>query len=63
MRTHIALMDGWSFTKPGEEEVTVDLPHTWNGEDGQDGGNDYWRGTCVYRKSFPKPDFAADQRV
>ena len=30
----------------------VDLPHTWNGEDGQDGGNDYYRGTCFYVKTL-----------
>lgn len=30
----------------------VDLPHTWNGDDGQDGGNDYYRGTCYYAKEL-----------
>lgn len=44
---------GWSFTKQGET-VTVNLPHTWNGKDGQDGGNDYYRGTCVYEKELKK---------
>lgn len=39
------------------------MPHTWNNIDGQDGGNDYWRGTCVYRRTFPKPEFGADERV
>ena len=63
MRKSIKLMDGWKFSKPGQQELTVDLPHTWNNVDGQDGGNDYWRGTCVYRKTFPKPEFAGDQRV
>ena len=29
------------------------LPHTWNGIDGQDGGNDYHRGTGYYAKSIP----------
>ena len=33
------------------EEVTI--PHTWNGIDGQDGGNDYHRGTCYYLKNVP----------
>ena len=46
---------GWTFIKDGKSE-TVDLPHTWNAEDGTDGGNDYWRGTCTYTKSFPRPD-------
>ena len=30
----------------------VDLPHTWNAIDGQDGGNDYFRGPCCYMKSI-----------
>src|SRR3954452_19177100 len=30
----------------------VDLPHTWNAQDGQDGGNNYWRGIGWYRKSY-----------
>ena len=33
------------------EEIT--LPHTWNGIDGQDGGNDYHRGICYYLKQVP----------
>ena len=63
MRKKIALMEGWQFSKPGEQETAVNLPHTWNNMDGQDGGNDYWRGTCVYKKTFPKPEFGPDQRV
>ena len=58
--------DGWRFKKlhtdrypEGEKEFTsVTLPHTWNGQDGQDGGNDYDRGLCLYRKRFetaPEP--------
>lgn len=30
----------------------VNLPHTWNNIDGQDGGNDYYRGTTTYCKTF-----------
>ena len=29
---------------------TVDVPHTWNALDGEDGGNDYYRGIGWYRK-------------
>ena len=60
---------GWSFTKDavsvsegasvltqGSWEV-LDLPHTWNGVDGQDGGNDYYRGTCFYAKRMKKEEF------
>ena len=54
---------GWRFTGPDGKAAAVDLPHTWNNLDGQDGGNDYWRGTCAYEKAFAKPDFAQDERV
>ncbi len=30
--------------------IRVNLPHTWNNLDGQDGGSDYFRGKCFYRK-------------
>lgn len=53
----------WVFTGPDGSTRPVNVPHTWNSVDGQDGGNDYWRGTCVYEKNFPRPDFAPDQRV
>lgn len=33
----------------------VTIPHTWNAEDGQDGGNDYYRGTCMYTRLLRKP--------
>ena len=32
----------------------VNLPHTWNNIDGQDGGNDYYRGTCIYARTIDK---------
>ena len=57
MRGIAKLMNNWQFTKPGEAAVTVNLPHTWNTKDGQDGGNDYWRGTCTYTTRFDAPAF------
>lgn len=65
MRRIEKLMDNWLFTHGNglEEKVVTDLPHTWNGKDGQDGGNDYWRGTCTYEKQVKKPDFAENERV
>lgn len=52
----------WYFVKAAELSVArsmkweaVSLPHTWNNIDGQDGGNDYYRGTCLYKKDFVKP--------
>ena len=41
------------FAKLGEAFAPVALPHTWNALDGQDGGNDYFRGSCCYMKSIP----------
>ena len=57
MRKRERLMSGWFFTGPDKTETPVTLPHTWNAVDGQDGGNDYWRGTCVYRTAFDAPAF------
>lgn len=50
MRTVTPLASGWTFRKdvPGDRPAAVTLPHTWNASDGQDGGNDYWRGRGVY---------------
>lgn len=52
-------MTGWLFTSPDGKTKPVDLPHTWNGKDGQDGGNDYMRDQCTYQKTFAKPAFEA----
>ena len=57
MREITKIMKGWEFTGPDGTTTTVDLPHTWNARDGQDGGNDYWRGTCIYRTRFAAPQF------
>ena len=63
MRSTTKLMKNWQFTGPDGKTVAVDLPHTWNNIDGQDGGNDYWRGTCTYKTQFAAPafDVAAQQ--
>ncbi len=59
MRKIIDFNTDWYFVK--ENEVYTDiprngekvkLPHSWNVKDGQDGGNDYYRGTCAYVKTF-----------
>ena len=62
MRKICNLNDNWSFRKgvskvPAtilEEAEVVSLPHTWNATDGQDGGNDYFRGCCCYMKQIAK---------
>ncbi len=61
---------GWYFSKtnhipdklPTDWEPVI-LPHTWNAEDGQDGGNDYWRGTAVYCRTFDYPVLEQDGRA
>ena len=70
MRNIVNFNRKWAFAK-GISEVPasipaewnwVNLPHTWNGIDGQDGGNDYYRGTCCYAKSFDKLDLPTAER-
>lgn len=51
-------LDGsWEFLSGNKDAEIIQLPHTWNAEDGQDGGNDYYRGKCRYTKQFKKPEF------
>ena len=63
MRKITTLNTGWRFSKPGNPETRVDLPHTWNALDGQDGGNDYWRGTAMYARALPRPELAPGGRA
>lgn len=64
MRKIISIANNWLFKK-GQESVPndlpadwmhVDLPYTWNGEDGQDGGNDYFRGTSCFVRTLKKAE-------
>lgn len=63
MRAYTNLNEGWQFTGPDGSTTAVDVPHTWNAVDGQDGGNDYWRGTCTYARTFPTPAHGTDEVV
>ncbi len=61
MRNIINLNKGWLFIKDTTDVARVDgdtinLPHTWNATDGQDGGNDYFRGSCLYKKTIKKAE-------
>lgn len=51
------------FAKAGSTFEKVALPHTWNNLDGQDGGNDYWRGIGTYQLSLPAPTAGKKQYI
>ena len=64
MRNILNLNKDWLFLQ-GTADITakggdvICLPHTWNATDGQDGGNDYFRGACLYKKMLKKADLPA----
>ena len=70
MRQIINLNTKWAFSKEStavpasmpENWYWVNLPHTWNAIDGQDGGGDYYRGTCYYAKTIDKIDLPESER-
>ena len=70
MRKIFNLNAKWAFTKqanavPAEmpkDWYFVNLPHSWNAIDGQDGGNDFYRGTCYYAKVLDKMDLPEADR-
>jgi len=51
------------FAKQGDAVAAVTLPHTWNAFDGQDGGNDYWRGVGTYTIELPNPTAGKKQYI
>ena len=67
--------DSWLFTKDAAlvsdahaalntaDWENVNLPHTWNAIDGQDGGNDYYRATCYYTKKLALADCQGAEEV
>ncbi len=70
MREILNLNVKWAFSKEASEVPSampenwywVTLPHTWNDIDGQDGGNDLYRGTCYYAKEIVKADLPVADR-
>ncbi len=61
MRHVISLNQNWTFTGFDGKPLEVQVPHTWNAVDGQDGGNDYKRGTCEYTRQLTLPDYDPEQ--
>lgn len=50
---------GPAYDDSGDGWESVNLPHTWNALDGQDGGKNYHRGTGIYRRTVTIPaDYA-----
>ena len=70
MREIISLNRKWAFSKMATaipEAIDnkwdfVNLPHSWNAIDGQDGDNDYFRGTAYYAKTINKTDLPTADR-
>ncbi len=67
MRTVTNINENWLFIKDTADVSartgeTVSLPHTWNAKDGLDGGNDYFRGACVYIKTLKKAELPEADR-
>lgn len=60
MRKVININDNWLFTKDDIQKPdnnytgfeNVNIPHTWNNLDGQDGGSDFYRNSCWYKKDL-----------
>ena len=64
MRNVINLNQNWLFCKDTADITVrqgeqVNLPHSWNAIDGQDGGNDYFRGACLYVKTLSAAELPA----
>jgi beta-galactosidase len=62
-RADVNLDESWRFIRadaagaqePGFDDASwesINIPHTWNNLDGQDGGTNYYRGIGWYRKHF-----------
>ena len=71
MRETINLNRKWAFIMGGKDvpkampspACYVNLPHTWNAIDGQDGGNDYYRGLCWYVKTLSREEIPQNKRL
>lgn len=73
-RQTVELDRDWRFHRgdaPGASDAGYDdsawsrvtVPHTWNAEDGQDGGGDYYRGVGWYRRSLTVSPHMAGRKL
>ena len=70
MRQIVNINQKWAFAQQTTKIPTaidetwniVNLPHSWNAIDGQDGGNDYFRGDCMYVKTISKAELPKADR-
>lgn len=73
MRKVIDFCENWRFIQKDGDYFLPDtnisvwheiqLPHTWNNLDGQDGGGDYYRGRCWYRNTFTIDSLSSNQEL
>lgn len=74
LRADLSLDGAWHFQKgdvAGASAVgfndaswsSVNVPHTWNNLDGQDGGNNYYRGIGWYRRHYAVPASLAGKEL
>lgn len=74
-RAEVSLNEAWEFYKGSlslaevshqaasdKQWQAISLPHTWNAEDGYDGGNNYFRGDGWYRKQIKVSDSLTGKR-
>ena len=70
MRNIVNINRKWAFSKQATSVPTelpanwdwVNVPHSWNAIDGQDGDSDFFRGTCYYVKKLDKMDLPETDR-
>ena len=74
MRKTLILKNDWYFTDTEQNNMPwdtgsfdggwqkINLPHTWNALDGQDGGADYYRSECRYARKLYLPSKRKDRK-
>lgn len=62
MRRIQNLMEQWLFIGPDKKQVQVNLPHTWNAKDGQDGETITTEEPAITRKHLKNRSLIQRQR-